>query len=261
MKQSEITSYLEKCYPETLASEFDIGKIGLQFGSPNKEIKRILIALDGRAEVVQEAIDKKCDLLITHHPFMFNPLLSVNYDSPFGQKLLKVFQNKLNIYAMHTNFDVAKDGMNEILGSILNLSNLHASKEVIDNSCFLRMGFIKPTTLEDFAKVVQQKFNEQGIKYIGNPQKIIQKVGIVGGAGASEIKEALIAKCDCLVTGEIKHNQALDVLDSGLAIIEVSHSVEALFKTALQTKLQQAFPMIEVLVATNETNPFTVLKN
>ena len=79
MKQIEITKYLNKEYPEELASHFDSGKISLQFGSNNKEIKKVMIALDGTTDVVNQAIDSNCDLLICHHPFMFSPLLSLNF--------------------------------------------------------------------------------------------------------------------------------------------------------------------------------------
>lgn len=77
MKQFEITSFLESKFPSTLASQFDIGKVGLQFGSKDKQIHKMIIALDATKDVIDEAIEKKCDLLITHHPFLFFPLLSV----------------------------------------------------------------------------------------------------------------------------------------------------------------------------------------
>ena len=92
MKQFEITNFLENKFSPMLASQFDMGKIGLQFGSKNKEINKIMIALDATMDVVDEAIAKNCDLLITHHPFLFYPLLSVDYDSVLGRKLIKVFQ-------------------------------------------------------------------------------------------------------------------------------------------------------------------------
>lgn len=85
MKQFEITSFLESKFPSTLASQFDIGKVGLQFGSKDKQIHKMIIALDATKDVIDEAIEKKCDLLITHHPFLFFPLLSVDYDSALGK--------------------------------------------------------------------------------------------------------------------------------------------------------------------------------
>ena len=79
MKLAEIIKILQEKYSPELASSFDIGKIGLQFGTANAEVKKIMVALDGTSAVVDEAIENHVDLLLTHHPFMFNPMLSLNY--------------------------------------------------------------------------------------------------------------------------------------------------------------------------------------
>ena len=236
MKLAEIIKILQEKYSPELASSFDIGKIGLQFGTANAEVKKIMVALDGTSAVVDEAIENHVDLLLTHHPFMFNPMLSLNYDSPFGVKMLKVFKNKLNIYAMHTNFDTAVDGMNDMLAKKLNLANIHAQKEEIDGSCFLRIGDTTPMDLEKYVQIVLEKLNEPGARVVGNPSKKIKKVGIVGGAGASELMLAKNLGCDCLITGEIRHNNAIDAIENNFAIIEVSHSIEALFKEYIKIK-------------------------
>lgn len=258
MKLSKIINYLQEKYPPTLASPFDTGKIGLQFGSPNSEIKRIMIALDGSSNVIDEAIQKKVDLLITHHPFLFNAMLSMDYETPFGKKMLNVFDHRLNIYAMHTNFDVAKDGMNDILAKMLELENIHAVKEDIDGSCFLRMGNIKPMTLLDFSKKVIERLKLDGARVIGDKDKMITKVGIVGGGGSGDLFNAIFHKCDCFITGEIRHNHALDAIDYNIAIIEVNHDVESRFKMVLQKELSDVFENenIEILVSEVETSPF-----
>ena len=255
MKQIEITKYLNKEYPEELASHFDSGKISLQFGSNNKEIKKVMIALDGTTDVVNQAIDSNCDLLICHHPFMFSPLLSLNYDSPFGQKLIKVLNNKLNIFSMHTNFDTGNNGMNDILSNELGLKNVSYIKDELDASCLLRIGNIDKITLADLIKEVSDKLNQPSIKYVGNPNKIIEKVGIVGGAGSSEVYNAIRNKCDCFITGEIQHHIGLDAIDQGICLIEVSHAVEAVFKSKLKDKLNNEFPELEIILA-NEEDPF-----
>lgn len=256
MKQFEITSFLESKFPSTLASQFDIGKVGLQFGSKDKQIHKMIIALDATKDIIDEAIEKKCDLLITHHPFLFFPLLSVDYDSALGKKLLKIFHAKLNIYSMHTNFDTAFGGMNDILASILNLTNIKAEKEEIDSNCFIRIGEVPQVKLQDYVSMVNTNLQDFVMRYVGCDEKIITKVGIIGGAGANELNNAIKLGCDCLITGEVKHNQALEALERGIALIEVSHSVESLFKEYLQEMLKKAFPTCEVLVSQKEKDPF-----
>ena len=78
MKVREIVDYLQNLYPFELASSFDHGKIGLQFGSLSKEVKKVMIALDGTSKVIDEAIQNNVDLLITHHPFLFNPIFFIS---------------------------------------------------------------------------------------------------------------------------------------------------------------------------------------
>lgn len=261
MRQTKITHYLENLYPANLASNFDFGKIGLQFGSKEKDIKKVMIALDGTTDVIDEAVKNKVDLLITHHPFMFNPLLNLDYDSPFGKKLAKVIENKLNIYSMHTNFDTAIGGMNDVLANNLGLINIHPHKDEVDSSCFIRIGNTEQVTLGEFAKIVMVNLNEPTCKIIGDKDKIISKVGIVGGSGASELMLAIRHKCDCLVTGEIKHNQMLDAIEYDIALIEVSHSVERLFKETLKNNLKENFPELEVILSENDNIPYNVIIN
>lgn len=258
-KVKDIVSYLDSKYAPALASSFDIGKIGLQFGSYEAVVTKALITLDGSSEVVKEALDNGAQMLICHHPFMFNSLLSLNYDSPMGQKMLNVMQNKLNIFAMHTNFDVSCEGMNDILANILGLTKVHAEKEEIDSESFLRVGYVNPVPLQDFAKHVKVCFNEPMVRVVGDMNKTIKKVGIVGGAGSSELFKAIRQGCDVLVTGEIRHNNAIDALDYNIAIVEVSHSVERLFKQFVKDDLQIAFPEVEFILASKDTDPFKTM--
>ena len=149
--------------------------------------------------------------------------------------MLKVFKNKLNIYAMHTNFDTAVGGMNDMLARKLNLANIHAQKEEIDGSCFLRIGDTTPMDLEEYVQIVLEKLNEPG---------------------ASELMLAKNLGCDCLITGEIRHNNAIDAIENNFAIIEVSHSIEALFKEYIKKELEQILDGVEIVTSKVEKDPF-----
>ena len=220
VKVNEIVNYLKEKYPLEFASSFDQGKVGLQFGSMNAEVKKVIIALDGTSSVVKEAINLDAQLLITHHPFMFSPMLSLNYDSVNGQKMINVFKNKLNIYAMHTNYDVAIGGMNDLLAEKLNLKNTSGLYDIPSSDNFIRYGEIETKTLEEFAKDVKDIFNLDMVRVLGKLNKKVTKVGIVGGSGTSELFKAIHLGCDVFVTGEIKQNHAIDAMDNGISLIE-----------------------------------------
>ena len=147
MKVKEIVDFLLEKYPLDLASSFDFGKVGLQFGLYSKEVKKVMICLDGTTDVICEAIENNVDLLICHHPFLFSPILNLDYNSPLGKKMLKVFKSELNIFAMHTNFDSAINGMNDHLAGLLGLENVYSVPEVPTSESFMRIGEIEKTTL------------------------------------------------------------------------------------------------------------------
>lgn len=259
MKINEIVNYLESKYPSVNAQDIDTGKIGLQFGSMNASVKKAIIALDGTIDVVNEAIEKKAELIILHHPFLFYPILSINYDSPFGQKINKLITNKINVFSMHTNFDVAKDGMNDILANILGLKNIKITDEQISSKTLIRIGTIDEMKLSDFAKYVSSKLEEPTVRFVGDENKKIKKVGIVGGAGASEMYKAFYNDCDVLITGEVHHHQALDAKEYNIALVEVSHSVERHFASKIKEELENEFPDVEFIISKNNINPFNSL--
>lgn len=257
-KVKDITNYLLTKYPTNLASSFDLGKVGLQFGSLNQEVKVVMLALDGSTKVIDEAIMNDVDLLITHHPFMFNSMLSMDYDNPLQEKIKQVIKNDLNVFSMHTNFDVAEGGMNEILAERLGLKNIRFVGDTVNNESFIRTGEVDEISLSDFLEVVKEKLKVDGLRYTGSLNKKIHKVGILAGSGGFELYLASRLHCDAFITGEVKHNQALDAVDLNLSLIEVSHAVERLYKEKVKAELEKEFPNVTFILANNDTDPLKI---
>ncbi len=257
-KVKDITNYLLTKYPTSLASSFDLGKVGLQFGSLNQEVKVVMLALDGSTKVIDEAIMNDVDLLITHHPFMFNSMLSMDYDNPLQKKIKQVIKNDLNVFSMHTNFDVAEGGMNEILAERLGLKNIRFVGDTLNNESFIRTGEVDEISLSDFLEVVKEKLKVDGLRYTGSLNKKIHKVGILAGSGGFELYLASRLHCDAFITGEVKHNQALDAVDLNLSLIEVSHAVERLYKEKVKAELEKEFPNVTFILANNDTDPLKI---
>ncbi|HHU24565.1 MAG: Nif3-like dinuclear metal center hexameric protein [Bacilli bacterium] len=255
MEVKELLEYLLKLFPLDLAMDFDHGKLGLQIGSINNPIKKVILTLDVTEEVIEEANQKGANVIISHHPFIFEPLLQINYDSPLGKKIKKLITNDLNVINLHTNLDVASGGMNDFLAQRLGLKDIEPA-DIISSNQVLRTGLIEPIALELFVKSVQKAFNEEVVRYAGNPNQVITKVGIVGGSGSTEISEALALGCDCFITGEIKHHSALLSKETNISLIEVSHSVEALYLNHLKEKLNKAFPDLTIETTETTVNPF-----
>lgn len=118
----EIIQLFEQFAPKHLAVEGD--KIGLQIGTLNKPIHRIMITLDVLEHVVDEAIEHEIDLIIAHHPPIFRPLKHIVTDQPYGRMIEKCIKHNIAIYAAHTNLDIAKGGVNDWLAEALQLQNV-----------------------------------------------------------------------------------------------------------------------------------------
>ncbi|WP_078789483.1 Nif3-like dinuclear metal center hexameric protein [Trichlorobacter thiogenes] len=126
LKLSDITGIINKKYPFALAEEWD--NVGLQLGNPATEITRIMVALDPLPQVITSAINSNCDLLITHHPLIFSPLRQITSSTTTGSSILKAAQSNLALLAMHTNYDIAQDGLNDLLAKRIGLEQTRPLK-------------------------------------------------------------------------------------------------------------------------------------
>ncbi|WP_174730216.1 Nif3-like dinuclear metal center hexameric protein [Mesobacillus harenae] len=117
----QVIQLFETFSPKALAVEGD--KIGLQIGALNGPVQKVMIALDVVEEVVDEAIEKGAQLIIAHHPPIFRPLKKIDTASPSGQIIKKLIKHDIAVYAAHTNLDVAKGGVNDLLADAIGLKN------------------------------------------------------------------------------------------------------------------------------------------
>lgn len=158
----EVIQLFERFSPKHLALEGD--KIGLQIGTLHKPVKRILIALDVLENVVDEAIAKKVDLIIAHHPPIFRPLKAIQTDTPAGRIIEKCILHNIAVYAAHTNLDVAVGGVNDLLVDALNLQNI----STLSPSYEERLKKLAVYVPVENAENVRKALGEAGAGYIGN---------------------------------------------------------------------------------------------
>lgn len=256
-KVKDILNYINDLYPLVNSQSFDYGKVGLQFGNPEESVKKIILCLDTTEEVINKAIENDTNLIISHHPFMFSPLLNLDYRTNFGRKLQKVMKHDLNIMAFHTNFDVGNDGMNDVLAKKLELSNIHYLTEEICQDSLIRIGSVKPMKLLEFCKHVKEKFEIDSLRVAGDLNKIIETVAIVGGSGSSEFNAALKV-ADVFVTGQIPHHLGIEAIENDFGLIEVSHAIEFFGLEMIKTKLEEKFD-IEIVISKNNFDPFKTI--
>ena len=225
MKVKELTAWLENKYPAKAAEHWD--NVGLLVGDDEAEVSHVFLALDLTEETLEEAIQAGADMIITHHPMIFSPIKKIHNLDFVGGRILKLIQNDISYYAMHTNYDVL--GMAELSGKIMDLQN----GEVLDVTYtdeegnpegIGRIGNLeKDMTLEECCVYVKHRLELGSLKVFGDMQKKVHRLAISPGSGKSSIAVALEKGADVLVTGDIGHHDGIDAVEQGLAVIDAGH--------------------------------------
>ena len=256
----EIVQVIEAAYPREAALDFD--NVGLLAGRAEKEVERVYIALDATDAVIDRAVEAGADMLITHHPLIFSPLKKVTDEDFASRRVVKLIQNDISYYAMHTNYDVL--GMAELAEKILGIHNT----EVLDITMekdgkpegIGRIGELeKPMTLEECCVYVKHKLNLGSLKVFGDMQAEVSRLAISPGSGKSAIAAAIAKRADVLVTGDIGHHDGLDAVEQGLAVIDAGHyGTEYIFIDDMRRFLEDKLPVLDV-ITTPVIHPFQVI--
>ena len=225
---------LERIAPPSLAMEGD--RIGLLIGPDHPWIKKVLVALDLTTDVADEAIEGGYDLVLTHHPIFWDPVTRFLPDCPETAAAYRLIRHGVGHYAAHTNLDAAKGGVNDVLGETLGLSDLRP----LPPENLGRIGTMK-TSMEfsDFTALCEQRLHTRA-RITGDPERMIRTVALIGGSGGGDVRFVHEAGCDAFVTGEMKHNQALDAAYYGLCCCVLGHyETEFPVLKPLITRLQE----------------------
>ena len=159
---SDIAGFIEEIAPVRLAESWD--NVGLMVGSMDSEVKRVLVCLDVTSEVVNEAVQKKVDLILSHHPFIFGGLKKLDGKDPKGRLIHMLIKNSISVYSAHTNLDFARGGINDYLAELLGLSEAGALKSYKSDKLFKLVVFVP----KENADAVRDAMSMNGAGWIGN---------------------------------------------------------------------------------------------
>ena len=248
---------MQRLAPPELAEHWDNPGLLVDCGGA---VRRVLVTLDITPEVVAEAAAKQCTVIVAHHPVIFDPLKRLcPADVPY-----QLVQVGISAICMHTNLDAAEGGVNEVLAGIFDMKNM----ETFAEGCG-RVGSIEPITVPELAKKAQkelasrcnQPFNGPAVQVkFADTGKVVRRLAVISGAGGSLFAEAIAEGADCLLTGEANHHHALDAKRLGLSLIAAGHyATEFPVTAAVAAALRPALPELEVLVSTENRDPYTYL--
>lgn len=259
----DIIEKLEMLAPCHYAEDWD--NVGLLAGSKTKKVTKIMTALDASNGVIEQAVNEKADMLITHHPMIFSSMKRITDEDFLGRKIIKLIQNDISYYAMHTNCDVMV--MNQKSADFIGLKErqiLMVTKENEQTGKAEGIGTYgyleEEMTLEQLAQKVKKVFSLDKIRIVGERGAAVKKAAISTGAGKSMIKYALKAGVSVLITGDIDHHSALDALDQGLFIIDAGHfGTEYFMKECIKEYLEKTMEGAVTVVTASEKEPFTMM--
>lgn len=234
MKLTEIVQTLEEIAPPELADDFDKSRIGLILGLED-DVNRIAVALDANSYVLKKAAEMRADMLITHHTLIFHPVNMIS--KSLAASLRIALENGISLYSMHTNYDRAEGGINDVLAARLGLKNIRTSE-------IGRIGEIEPCSSAELAAHVSDCL-ETPVMYAGEKNEI-SKVMVIGGSGFRNeyLKIARENGVDAFISSELKH----DILRTheDLCLIDATHyATENPGMEALCSRLRK-LPGIEV---------------
>ncbi len=254
---ADILKFMETVAPKAMKMDWD--NVGLLCGSPRQEVRKILVALDPFEGVCREAAELGADLIVTHHPLIFQPTKSVTDETSIGRAIQMLCRHGISAVNAHTNLDCAPGGVNDILAQTLGLENIQViDPEGVDDQGrpwgLLRQGTVSEQPLEKFLAHVKAKLNCAGLRYV-NSQKPVHKVAVGGGSCASGMMAAVYAGCDTFVTADVKYNQFWDAADLGINLIDAGHfATENPVCAVLAQKIQEAFPETTVVLSEKHTD-------
>jgi dinuclear metal center YbgI/SA1388 family protein len=276
---AKIKQIMDELAPPLLAEEWD--NVGLQIGDPRQPVRRIWVALDPTLHVVKAACQKKVDLLITHHPLIFRPLKTIDFDTPGGSIIQMAANHKLAIFSAHTNLDIVRDGVNDVLAQRLGLQNptvlkpVQVGERAKEEIAALsggeaefgigRIGSLaKAGSLNSLVSMVKKRLKLDFVKVAGDLEMKVTRVAICSGSGSGLMEAFLSSKAQAYISGDIHYHDALEANSLNRAIIDIGHfpsehlMVDALARQ-LENVISKAGIEAEIVACTIEKDPFRII--
>ena len=248
----DILKYIETLAPRSMKMDWD--NVGLLCGSKATPVTKVLVALDPFEGVCREAAQWGAQLIVTHHPVIFQAPKAITDETSVGRSILQLCAHGISAINAHTNLDCAPGGVNDVLAKKLALVNVqvvdpNGTDENGNEWGLLRMGEVPEQPLDAFLNRVKTLLGCEGLRYVDGG-KPVRKVAVGGGSCAGEMLDALRAGCDTFVTADVKYNHFWDAKDLGINLIDAGHfATENPVVSVLAEKIAGAFPEIEVKIS------------
>jgi dinuclear metal center YbgI/SA1388 family protein len=271
MRLADLITLLDTWYDPRWAESSDA--VGLTCGDPEREVRRILFAVDIVAAVVDEAVEYGADVIVTHHPLLLTPVSSVAATTAKGAVIHRLVSNGIALFTAHTNADVPDDGVNESLAAALGLEDVRLLRPSHDEAPAEahgrghgRIGRLPgELSLRELAERVGSALprTAHGVRVAGDPAQRVGTVAVGAGSGDALLAEVAGSGADAYVTSDLKHHRAVEHLeDGGPALVDVAHwAAEWTWLPVVEAKVRRAVTeagdTVDTRVSTTVTDPWT----
>lgn len=263
MKIIEVVDALERFAPLPLQEDYD--NAGLQVGLTEAEVSGALLCLDVTEAILDEAIGKGCNLIVSHHPLIFRKLARLTGEDYVQRVVMRAISKGIAIVAMHTNLDAAKGGVNhkiaekmgaEVCGTIGRCKQAaNRQGEMVDGSDGVVARFKEPLAADDFLKMLKNVFHVECVMAGELLRRPIRTVAICGGAGDFLLRDAVAAGADAFVTGEMHYHQFFG-MEQTIQIAAIGHyQSEQFTKEVFKEVIEGACPGVRCVLSEIDTNP------
>ena len=224
-KVMDIAKEIERFAPKFLMEDYD--NVGLMVGDNHKKVDKVLLALDCTKEVIKEAANFNCDLIITHHPLLFKRPKNIIKGDLIGDKVIALVKEDIALYSCHTNLDSAQNGINETIVNMLGFnSNIVIEPNKSENYKDAGIGRLikleKESLLCDIIKLVKNNLNIENMRIVRGAEKV-KVLAIINGSGQDLFYKAKSLGADCIITGDTTYHFASDFKEMKISIIDAGH--------------------------------------
>ena len=258
-KVIDISNKIEKMAPVSLKEDYD--NVGIMVGDPNQSIKKVLFALDCTNEVIEEAVQNKCDMIIAHHPLFFRKTKSIVKGELLGDKVFKLIKEDITLYACHTNLDSAQNGINETIVKMLGFNSgeiiePHDRNENKDCGIGRIIRLNDSISLDEVIKRIKNNLKIDNLRVAKGREKI-NTIAVINGSGQDFFNVAERLGADCIITGDTTYHFVSDYKELGVNIIDAGHfgTEFVVFLKTLEF-LKEEFKDIEFIDSKKSKDPY-----
>jgi dinuclear metal center YbgI/SA1388 family protein len=257
----DVLNFMREFAPQTLAESWD--NVGLLIGREDRSAERVMTCLTLSPDVAAEAIERKANLVITHHPVLFRGVQQVTHATAEGAMLLGLIENGVSVFSPHTCYDSAESGINRQLAESLQLQNIEPIRPIEDAANGAdaigsgRLGDLDtPITLGELIDRVKSALKITDTQYVGDVNQTVNRVGVACGAAVEFMQDAASLGCDALLTGEARFHACLEARELKIGLILPGHyATERPALEFLAATLTDEFAQLEVWPSAVESDP------